>query len=171
MINVDPIRIREVVSSFVDMHHGEIEDLRLSDDPAGTQDAVMEVIKEIKKASFANMKSNDEYVDWLKERIKSHGEVFAAFVSKGYEFLIFHTAAVYGQEITHTLRELSRIAIENSRVPRTLTEFMQPITISVKWNDLYQQFPYLVFILILRNTFIDCGEAPLPEGQPNAQQQ
>lgn len=170
MILIDPIRIRDVVAMFVDMHHGEIDDLRLADDPMSTQDAVMEVIKEIKKTAFANMKTNEEFVDWLKNSVKTHHEVFSAFVSKGYEFLMFHAIAVYGPEVTHALRENIRMAIENSRVPRNLVEYMQPVQNGLKWNELFQQYPYLVFILLLRNTYIDCGEAIPPEGQGNDKQ-
>lgn len=171
MITIDPYRMREVVAMFVDMHHGEISDLRLSDNYMVTQDVVMDIIAEIKKASFANMKTNEEFVDWLKDMIKTRGEVFSAFVSKGYEFLMFHAFAVYGQEATHSLRESTRLAIEHSRVPRSLVEYMQPTQIDLKWNELFQQFPYLVFILLLRNTYIDCGDAVPPEGQGNDKQQ
>lgn len=174
----NPFELRSIVESYVEKHYNELLDQQITFDPKTADDRVQEtnaIIRAIKTARFNTMRETGDITAWIAELIREYGESFSLFVSQGQEFLSFHLSQMYAdgyQEEVKGIYNSIAAAMSSSMTPSTTVELRAPINDKIKWADEVKSTPWLMFIFVLRLTYIDMSGSqdqppPFVQGQDN----
>ena len=161
--------LRECVSAFVDMYCDEL--LNRNDTPAGGSEelaATLAIIHAVKSTRWSTLVDIPDVQNWYTAQLKLNGRVFSEFVERGYAFLLNHFVNEYAHDRIIELRTTSAIALNSTFVAIDSTEARQPTSKLMDhdgWMRVIEQFPWLMFLAILRNTYIDMGG----DGEPPTQ--
>lgn len=171
--NLNVFNLRECVSSFVDMFFDEIIHRSESASVAGeAQDQTLAIINAIKTTRWSVMEDAADVYKWYQEIVKTHGKFFSEFVERGYSFLMVHFVNEYAPDRVIELHTTSAVAFTSTFVACESMETKRPLDKLLgheKWVDIITQYPWLMFVAILRNTYINMGDdsEQNPQGGPN----
>ncbi len=165
--------LRECVSAFVDMYFDEL--LHRSEAPNITkaaQDQTLGIINLIKTTRWSVMVETGDIYQWYQEAAKAYGSAFSEFIERGYAFLMIHFVNEYAPDRVSELQTTSAIAFASTFVACDSAETKRPLDKLLsheKWVDVVVQYPWLMFVAILRNTYINMGDdgEQNPQGGPN----
>lgn len=164
--NISIPSLRESASAFVDMFCDE-----LLNQPAKAKEIenVMRIIHNIKATRWSVMVELADVHDWYKKQIASDGALFSEFIERGYTFMMLHYINEYSPDRVIELRTSSAFALRSTFVALDTTDFNRGRTSYLSqeaWEAVIESYPWLMFVAILRNTYIDMGDEE-PAKNPN----
>lgn len=163
-------QLRELVAQFVDLYCDEL--LQMHNKAPAEISEIIELIARLKRERFLAVASLGDVSDWYLSCVSGTNAIpqFAPFLERGYEFLMIHFYNIYGNDRFGELITTASHAFASTFVAVDSSEFHSPLSkrMSVQdWTRVVGTYPWLIFVALLRNTYINMGEDPEPNPSPN----
>lgn len=163
--NLNIFQLRQIVSDFVDMYCDEI--LQMRQGSMADIESVIQLITMLKTHRFTNYGEPEDVFDWYREVLSSGKFIhFSPFLERGSEFLMIHFYNMYGVDRFSELITTASHAFNSIFVAGDTVEFAAPVNKRMEysaWQKTVALHPWLIFVALLRNTYIDMGEDPEPK--------
>lgn len=154
-------QLRELMAQYIDLYIDEVLNLQ-----GGTQEDVAQIlaiVAHFKNTRFLAFSNKSDFREWYRKSIDSTSKLthFSPFLERGYEFIMMHFNNLYGEDHFGSLVDTCARSLQSAFVAMDTAEERQPLNQRMNaadWVAIIQSFPWLIVVVLIRNTYIDFGE-------------